>query len=379
MLDVNFKVWRCRSLSALFVCTLVILKAGKISEAEGNRPNETGTTSVNHKTRHPHCGLYCLYTVMKIAGKEVNFRDLVKPEYLGSRKGSSLAELKQAARDNKMYAETVGKLTTMTLRNSPYPIILHVKSGADSKDYDHFELFLGTEGGQAKLFNPPEAVRLAPFYELAPRWDGTGLVLSSKPLDLGAIYAPARNRLVLYMLVVIPVILMVHYGKQRWLTSLSSISWRKSFWLTMVQAAGFVIFAMVWGMIYHFVNEEGFLAHANATASVQEAYLGSFVPKVDKKKVEQLLNRDTVFIDARYAKDFEAGHLENAINVPVDANDVERKKATAGIGKDAAIVIYCQSNGCPFAEKVTKELKGDGFSNISIFKGGWMEWEGKKQ
>jgi rhodanese-related sulfurtransferase len=337
----------------------------------------TGTTE--RKMHEPYCGMYCLYTVMKLSDQRIDFRDLIKPEYIGSGKGSSLAELKKAAKDNGLYAESVAKLTSLMLRKVPYSVILHVKSSLDKKDYDHFELFLGTEGGQAKLFNPPEAARLVPFYELAPRWDGTGLVLSSKPLDLGAIYAPARNRLVLYMLVVIPVILMVHYGKQRWLTSSSSISWRKSFWLTMVQAAGFVIFAMVWGMTYHFVNEEGFLAHANATASVQNAHLGSFIPKVDKKKVEQLLNRDTVFIDARTANDFKAGHLENAINVPVDANNMERRKAMAGIGKDAPIVIYCQSNGCPFAEKVTKELKGDGFSNISIFKGGWNEWEGKKR
>ena len=363
----------------MLVCILSIFTASKSAESEENKDKPSKAASVKRKTIKPYCGLYCLYSVMKLADKEIDFNELIKPQYFTSSKGISLEDLKRAAEDHGMYAEPLGKLTSRELRSSVYPIILHVKSAKGEKKYDHFELFLGTEGGQAKIYNYPEPVRLAPFYELAPRWDGTGLVLSSKPLDLGAIYAPARNRLVLYMLVVIPVILMVHYGKQRWLTSLSSISWRKSFWLTMVQAAGFVIFAMVWGMTYHFVTEEGFLAHANATASVQEAYLSSFIPKVDKKKVEQLLNRDTVFIDARYAKDFEAGHLENAINVPVDANDVERKKATAGIGKDAAIVIYCQSNGCPFAEKVTKELKGDGFSNISIFKGGWMEWEGKKQ
>jgi rhodanese-related sulfurtransferase len=61
----------------------------------------------------------------------------------------------------------------------------------------------------------------------------------------------------------------------------------------------------------------------------------------------------------------------------VNAEDGERQQAMVNIAKTAPIVIYCQSKGCKFAEEVAKKLITDGFNNISIFRGGWHEWEAK--
>ena len=110
---------------------------------------------------------------------------------------------------------------------------------------------------------------------------------------------------------------------------------------------------------------------------MQKAYQGSFIPKVSKSTVKKLLGSDTVFIDARFARDFKAKHLEGAVNIPVNATNEVRHKATAGISKDAHIVLYCQSAACKFAQKVAIKLIDDGFSNISIFRGGWAEWVAK--
>jgi rhodanese-related sulfurtransferase len=122
-------------------------------------------------------------------------------------------------------------------------------------------------------------------------------------------------------------------------------------------------------MIYHFVNDEGFMAHPNATASIQQAHIGNFIPKVRKKELAELLNTDAVLIDARFACDFEEEHLEGAINIPVDANDRQYREVLANIDKSARIVVYCQSGGCGFAERVAVKLMSDGFSNVSMFKG----------
>jgi len=157
----------------LFACVLAMFAVSKSAVVDENKHKPAEATSVKPKARQPYCGLYCLYTVMKLAGKEIDFKELVKPEYLGSRKGSSLVEIKKAAKDNGLYAESTANLNSCVLMESPHPIILHVKSSLDSKDYDHFELFPGTEHGQAKLFGFPEPVRLIPFHELSPRWDGT--------------------------------------------------------------------------------------------------------------------------------------------------------------------------------------------------------------
>ena len=90
--------------------------------------------------------------------------------------------------------------------------------------------------------------------------------------------------------------------------------------------------------------------------------------------MEKLLDTDTVFIDARLAADYQADHLKGAINIPVNASDEEYQKTTSHIDKDARIVIYCQSAGCRFAQTVALKMIDDGYSHISIFKGGWQQW-----
>lgn len=374
MLRVNFRN-RPNNLFLLLLANLlfIFIITGTITANE-NKDNSPEAASVKPRTHHPHCGLYCLYATMKLAGREIDFVQLVKPEYIGSPKGSSMAELKKAVEDSGMYAMPVDRLTSRVLHNCPHPVILHVKSDVTSKKYDHYELFLGTENGRAKIFNPPEPVRLVPFRELAPRWDGNGLIISAKPIDLGSIFAPTRKRFMMYAAIAVAFILAVHRGRRRWLPTKVLNSRRKLWGLSIAQGTALGIMALLCGMVYHFANDEGFLAHANATASTQKAHQGNFIPKINEKKVYKLLDTDTVFIDARLARDFEKGHLEGAINIPVNNNDNDRQKAMADIAKDARIVVYCQSTGCKFAEKVAIKLMEDGFHNVSIFKGGWQEF-----
>jgi rhodanese-related sulfurtransferase len=323
-----------------------------------------------------YCGIYCLYSVMRLYDVDVDPKELLKPEYIGSHQGSSLAELKKAAEDHDLYAEPVEKLTSRELLESSYPVILHVKSDPEMKIYNHYELLLETKNGQARLYNPPEPVRLVPFYEFAPRWDGTGLVVSDTPIDLGIIFAPARRRFIIYAAIAVALILVARWGRRRWLPPAALVSRGRLFGASIAASAGLMLLAMLCGMLCHFVNEEGFLAHTNGTASIKKAYLGSFIPKITKKEVRKLLNTDTVFIDAGLALDFEAGHhLEGALNIPANASDEERQKTMADTAKDARLVVYSQSTRRKFAEVVAIKLMSDGFSNVSIFRGGWREWE----
>ena len=361
---------------SLFVCVLVILAIGKTTAADQSNQELSKPVSAKRKSSGPYCGVYCLYTVIKLNDQGFDFRELLKPEYISSRKGSTLAELKKAAEDNGLYIFPIGKLTSRELRCCPYQIILHVKSDMNSKQYDHFELFIWTKDGQALLLDPPGPLRLVPFHELAPRWNGNGLIVSTEPIDLSSIFAPARKQLIVYSAVAIAFILALHISK-RCLPEMFLNSRGKLLGLSMGQAAGFAVTALLCGMLYHLANDEGLLANANATASIQKSHAGNFIPKIGERKVHKLLDSDTVFIDARLARDYEAGHLKGAISVPVDANDVERQTAVADIPKDSRIVMYCQSSACKYAEIVAIKLIKDNYSNISIFRGGWAEWVAK--
>jgi len=363
----------------LLTAILLFLAMASSLLAAGHEHATAETDHKHHVHIHsygPYCGLYCLYTLIRATGKDIDFRDLLRPEYISSEKGSTLPQLKKAVEDNGMYAEVVEKLTSLELRHSPYPIILHTKSGVDRDEYDHVELFLGTRKGKARLCDPPEPIRSVPLAELAPRWGGAGLIVSPHPVDLRIIFAPARKLSMIFLVIAMAAISTVYWVRQRWFVA-AKISCRRFVRRSVAQGAGFAIAALLCGMICHVANDEGFLANPNATASIQQAHLGNFIPKIGEKKVHRLLDGDAVFVDARLTCDFDVGHLEGAISIPVEADDTKRRKATAEIRKDAAVVVYCQSASCRFAEKVAVKLISDGFSNISIFKGGWNEWVAK--
>ncbi len=345
-----------------------------------NRDTGTASKSITAKrtSKDPYCGVSCLYTVMKLSGSEFDFRSLLKPAYIGSYRGSSLSELEKAADDYGLYSISVFNMTSEDLGRLEHPAILHLKFDMTSMRYDHFELFLGTENGKAKLFDPPNPAKLVSFRELAPRWGGKGLIVSAKPIDHSTVFGPPRKRLMIYGLAAIIAILSIRQVR-RFIQETMLGSQNKALGLSMVQGAALAIIALLCGMLYHFANDEGLLANANATTLIQQAHLANFIPKIGERKAYKLLNDKAVFIDARFARDYKVGHLEGAISVPVDANDVERRKATTEIPKDADIVLYCQSSKCKFAEIVAVKLIEDGYSNISIFRGGWTEWVAKNR
>jgi len=364
-------------LSKLFLICLIILLTSNIYAADENH-NEHSSDTDNLKKRAsgPYCGLYCLYTIMKMADKEVGFQEFLKHEYVGSRKGSSFGELQKAAEDYGLYTKVVAKITGKELSCCDYPIIMHVKLSMKSQEYNHYVLFLGTKNGHAKIFDPPNPIKLVSYAELAPQWDGNGLIISAEPIDLDAVFAPARNRFIIYASILIAGILALHWAK-RFLPVTLFNSRIKMMGLSITQATGFAILALLAGMFYHFADDAGLLANEKATSAIQKAHAANFIPKIGERKVHKLLGSDAVFIDARFARDYKSGHIEGAISVPVNANDIELQKATANISKDSRIVMYCQSSACKYAEIVAIKLIRDDYSNISIFRGGWAEWKTK--
>jgi len=362
----------------LLVCTMAILIVSEVCAADESEQGMPESASSKYKTSHsyPYCGLYCVYTALGLADMGVDFRELVKPEYIGRRKGSSMVELKRVAEDHGLYIVAADKLSSRELRICHYPVILHVKSVLESQEYNHYELFLGTDNGKAKLFNPPGPLERVSFQDLIPRWNGNGLIVSPEPIDHASIFGPSRKRLIMYVAAAIAVILALHRAK-RWLPEAMLNSRGKLFGLSIGQGAVFAIVALLCGMLYHFANDAGLLANTDATAAIQQAHAGNFIPKIGEGKVHKLLSSGAVFIDARFARDYKAGHLKGAISLPVDANDVERQKVTADISKDSRIVMYCQSSACKYAEIVAIKLIKNDYSNISIFRGGWAEWTTK--
>ena len=83
-------------------------------------------------------------------------------------------------------------------------------------------------------------------------------------------------------------------------------------------------------------------------------------PQTEQSAVQQEKAKG-VWIDVRSAEEFNAGHLQDAVNIPHD-KIVEGVKAISS-DKDAPINLYCRSGRR--AEAALTELKNAGYTNVT--------------
>jgi len=320
----------------------------------------------------PHCGLYCLYLIMKMEGRQPEFGDLIRPEYLDTSNGSTLTALKLAAEDAGLHAEIMRGLSTRALRSYGDPAILHVKGNDLSRDYDHYMVFLAAQGHQAQVYDPPGPMRLIPFDELAARWDGKALVVSNEPVQLVRLIRRERERLLSYAVVPVVLLLLLRRmrGHNRWWEALPRAFGGAG--LAGMQAAVLAAVSLVVALTSHSAGEAGFLAYPDGVVSTQRAHASDFIRRIDLETAKRLQGEGAIFVDARLKRDFDAGHVEGAISIPVDANDAVYMQAISSLSSEHPLVVYCQSVNCSFADAVAGKLRLEGFPRFAFsLEDGW--------
>ena len=100
---------------------------------------------------------------------------------------------------------------------------------------------------------------------------------------------------------------------------------------------------------------------------------------VDLAAAKKLFDTPGVtFIDTRDKDEFEAGHIQGAINIPYHDAETLVSEKLENADPDAPIVTYCSGENCNSSTVVAMQLVDDGFSHVSIFFGGWPEWKKAK-
>lgn len=103
----------------------------------------------------------------------------------------------------------------------------------------------------------------------------------------------------------------------------------------------FIMFVVAAGVIFFFAQ-----AGAGADLKPQEVW--------------QAIDKGALLIDVRTAGEFEAGHLESAINIPYEQAGLLQK--AAGDDKGKQVVVYCRSGRRSSIAKQT--LNEAGYTNV---------------
>lgn len=104
------------------------------------------------------------------------------------------------------------------------------------------------------------------------------------------------------------------------------------------------------------------LASAISAVAITTSFVAyaNTAPQMEQSAVQQEKAKG-VWIDVRSAEEFNAGHLQGAVNIPHD-KIIEGVKAI-GSDKDAPINLYCRSGRR--AEAALTELKNAGYTNVT--------------
>lgn len=100
---------------------------------------------------------------------------------------------------------------------------------------------------------------------------------------------------------------------------------------------------------------------------------------VSVSQVRHLINRGVLILDVRSSSAFQKGHIPGSINLPKTGDfKTEYAKHARRLEEDKTqpIILYCASRGCQDARLIRASLQSLGYTNTSVFLGGWREWIG---
>lgn len=103
-------------------------------------------------------------------------------------------------------------------------------------------------------------------------------------------------------------------------------------------------------------------------SSLQQISLDSFRAFVKEKRGLVLDVRPEIF--------YRFGHVPGALSLPRDEFEkgYTRLKAKLEANKSQPMIVYCSDESCEDSELVYQALTNLGYTQISIFRGGWDAW-----
>jgi len=94
--------------------------------------------------------------------------------------------------------------------------------------------------------------------------------------------------------------------------------------------------------------------------------------KVDPVEFSEVIAQPGVIIlDVRTPEEFNAGHIENAININLEGSDFASE--VSKLDKDATVAVYCRSGNR--SGVATEQMAELGFTDMYDMQGGIIDWE----
>jgi len=82
-----------------------------------------------------------------------------------------------------------------------------------------------------------------------------------------------------------------------------------------------------------------------------------------------------IFVDARSPEDYEEGHIQGAVSLPVGQFEERAEAFLERYPPEASIITYCSGRTCQDSHHLAEFLLDLGYDNVTVFIDGFPGWE----
>lgn len=86
------------------------------------------------------------------------------------------------------------------------------------------------------------------------------------------------------------------------------------------------------------------------------------------------LTGGAIFLDARSSEDYQAGHIQGALNLPAQNFDEFYPGVLSEITPGSLIITYCDGETCELSKDLAFALSAKGYSHVRVLVNGWSSW-----
>ncbi len=325
-----------------------------------------------------HCGIYCVMAALAKMKVAFSANKLLDSKFVGSPQGSSAQELIDALASHGVDSVFVENVTVNSLRRATKPIILLLEKGLGERT-NHWILFLGDDEGRARVIDAPRPVESLDYKTLLARWKGKALMVGETSVSRGWQLSAAMEKAAILVVPLAIAFGLCLIAKKTETTALPSLT-------IGVKLICVLLTSSALAGAYHVTTIRGLLGSDSALLFMKKSNSNNNdYYQMSKSELEQHLQvGDVILVDARIPAAFNQGHIEGAINFPVDATLGELEACIRGLeeetkrgslpGKKSHIVVYCQSDQCDWDSVVAGSIRKIGYRNVSLFNDGWTAW-----
>lgn len=317
-----------------------------------------------------YCGICCVQFLSKAHGGSLGFSDLLRNDYVISKKGSTIVEMERALSKCGLHYISAKNISLYFLKRTKNPVILHVKNDPASRKYDHYIVFLGYSHGQAILFDPFHGVVKKSLNDLLPIWDKKGIIVSDATLTKLHVFGPIYIFYLCGFIVIAGIILCINYYLKKWLSVRMIFRTIGNYY---VQALFIFCFAATLGMSSNIINNR-IISKSLHSDNLIKAYQSCFIKKLDRKGLEDRLAGGVLLIDARSENLFKAGHIPKSKNCFAGNDMLGFQSDFPNIEFDTNIIVYGENENDGYATMLAEKLAENGYRNVTIYKEGWKGW-----